>query len=76
MVPGVPGGSREANTAGKTAFDPKDLRLDLPRPGGFLVDEVGQRRHVLEFDKGLLPGQPSLRDPLLELVGVLRERFP
>ena len=34
-----------------------------------------QRGHVLDFDKCLLPRQPSLRDPVLGLVGLWRERL-
>ena len=39
-------------------------------PFGFLSDQGGEGGHVLERDTGFLLGQPSLRDPVLHLVGI------
>ena len=75
MVPGAPCRMRDANTSWKRPLIPKNLRLDLQSPCGFLIDQVGQRGHVLEVDKRFLPGQPSLGHPVLDLVGILGERL-
>jgi hypothetical protein len=43
---------------------------------GFDEDDVTQLGHILELAPGLLAGQPAVRDPVLELVGIVRERLP